>query len=271
MTARRVRVDKLLVQRGLVASREQAQTAIMAGLVRVNGSPAVKAGSLVAEDAEVEVRGAGCPYVSRGGLKLARAIEAFGLDLRDKTVLDVGASTGGFTDCCLQMGARLVLALDVGYGQLAWKLRQDPRVRVLERTNARYLTPELVGQEGDLAVIDVSFISLTLILPAVIPCLRQGGQVVALIKPQFEAGREKVGKRGVVKDPDVHREVIARVMACGRAQGLAPKGLTFSPLLGPEGNIEYLYWGGPAPGEVDDSMVPEVVAQAHAQLLKGEA
>lgn len=271
MPAGRERLDKLLVQRGLLASREQARAAILAGRVRVNGSTAVKAGSLVPEDASLEVEGDVCPYVSRGGLKLARAIQAFGIDLRDKAVLDVGASTGGFTDCCLENGARLVLAVDVGYGQLAWKLRQDPRVKVLERTNARYLTPGLLGQKADLAVIDVSFISLTKILPAVVTCLEEGGQVVALIKPQFEAGKEKVGKRGVVKDPEVHREVITRVLACGQALGLAPRGLIFSPLLGPEGNIEYLYWGGPGPGEVDDSMVAEVVAQAHAELLKGEA
>lgn len=271
MPVGRERLDRLLVRRGILASREQAQAAIMAGRVWVNGSPAGKAGSLVPEDVSLEVRGEVCPYVSRGGVKLAKAIQAFSLDLKDMAVLDVGASTGGFTDCCLGHGARLVLAVDVGYGQLAWKLRQHPRVKVLERTNARYLTPDLLGCKADLAVVDVSFISLIKILPAVVTCLKEDGQVVALIKPQFEAGREKVGKRGVVKDPAVHREVITRVLACGRKLGLAPRGLIFSPLLGPEGNIEYFYWGAPAPGRIGASMVAEVVARAQAELLKGEA
>jgi 23S rRNA (cytidine1920-2'-O)/16S rRNA (cytidine1409-2'-O)-methyltransferase len=234
---KRRRLDLLLVAKGLARSREEARRLILAGEVRVGSRVADKAGMLVAEEADVSVT-APPPFVSRGGLKLAAALDAFALDVRGLTVADVGASTGGFTDCLLQRGAARVYAVDVGYGQLAWTLRQDPRVVVLERTNIRYL--EALPEPCDLATVDVSFISLRLVLPAVRRLLKPSGQVIALVKPQFEAGRGRVGKRGVVRDPQVHQAVLREVMAWARVEAFFVQGLVPSPLLGPAGNVEFL-------------------------------
>ena len=234
------RLDVLLVERGLAETRQKAQATIMSGVVFVGGRRADKAGLQLAEDAEIEVRANVLPYVSRGGLKLEKAMREFGLRLDGCVCADIGASTGGFTDCMLQNGAAKVYAVDVGYGQFDWRLRGDPRVVCLERTNARYLTREQVPDELDFASVDVSFISLALILPALQTLLRDYGKVVCLVKPQFEAGRDKVGKKGVVRDPAVHREVLAHFLAHARENGFAPLALTFSPIRGPEGNIEYL-------------------------------
>ena len=236
----KIRLDQYLVQHGLIQSRERAKAMIMAGVVYVNGQKADKAGDMVKEDAVVEVRGHDIGYVSRGGLKLEKAMQVFPLSPRGKVCMDIGASTGGFTDCMLQNGAAKVYAVDVGYGQLAWSLRGDPRVVCLERTNARYLSHEIIPEEPDFASIDVSFISLKLILPAVASVLRREGEVVCLIKPQFEAGREKVGKKGVVRDPAVHREVLERFLDHAKDSGFTVIDLTYSPIRGPEGNIEYL-------------------------------
>ncbi|MCW2277343.1 TlyA family RNA methyltransferase [Heliophilum fasciatum] len=262
------RLDVYLVERGLVPSREKARSSILAGIVFVNGQRVDKAGTLIADDATVVVAADPCPYVSRGGYKLARAIEVFGLQLAGKTMLDIGASTGGFTDVALQNGAARVIAVDVGYGQLAWSLRSDPRVRCLERTNVRYLTPDDLGETAEMATIDVSFISLAKVLPAVAKLLTSPGEVMALIKPQFEAGREKVGKKGVVRDPLVHREVIGRIVDFAVEQGWAVRGLDYSPITGPEGNIEYLLWlqvhgEVAAPTVIDEASIADVVTQAH--------
>ena len=236
------RLDILVTERGLAESRETAKPLIMAGQVYVDGQKADKPGDTFSEDAAVEVRGKGLPYVSRGGLKLEKAMREFGLQLQGRTCMDIGASTGGFTDCMLQNGAQRVYSVDVGYGQLAWSLRTDPRVVNLERTNARYLTREQVPEEIGFFSVDVSFISLTLILPAVRPLLAEHGQAVCLIKPQFEAGREKVGKKGVVRDKAVHEEVIEKIRSFALENGFSVLGLTFSPVKGPEGNIEYLIY-----------------------------
>ena len=234
------RLDVLLVERGLAETRQKAQATIMSGVVFVDGQRADKAGLNLAGDAEIEVRGSAMPYVSRGGLKLEKAMRAFGLTLSGLVCADIGASTGGFTDCMLQNGARKVYAVDVGYGQLDWRLRRDERVVCMERTNARYLTREQVPEELDFVSVDVSFISLRLILPAVYGLLRGGGHVACLIKPQFEAGREKVGKKGVVRDPAVHLEVLEQFLIHAKDSSFAVLGLTYSPIRGPEGNIEYL-------------------------------
>ena len=238
------RADLLLLEQGLCPSREKARALIMAGQVFADTRRIEKAGELVSREKRLEVKGQQLPYVSRGGLKLEKALKSFPIDLRERRVIDIGASTGGFTDCALQNGAREVVAVDVGYGQLDWKLRSDPRVIALEKTNARYLTPEAIGGPVDFVTIDVSFISLDKILPVRPGLFNPPGQGTALIKPQFEAGREKVGKKGVVKDPAVHREVIRKVLAELEKSGLHPYGLTFSPVKGPEGNIEYLLWFG---------------------------
>ncbi|MGB5932874.1 MAG: TlyA family RNA methyltransferase [Anaerolineae bacterium] len=231
------RLDTLLVERGLVESRERAQGLILAGKVKVDGQVAHKPGKRVPAEVEIALEEA-LPYVSRGGLKLEEALNRFQLDLSGLICTDVGASTGGFTDCLLQHGAAKVYAIDVGYGQLAWELRQDPRVVVLERTNIRYL--ESLPEPIDLATIDVSFISLELVLPPVLNFLKPEGQIIALIKPQFEAGREQVGKGGVVKDPEVHRQVLHKVAKVAQDLGLRILGLVPSPLLGPAGNVEFL-------------------------------
>lgn len=263
------RLDILVTERGLVESREKAKTLIMAGQVYVDGQKADKPGDTFSEDAAVEVRGKGLPYVSRGGLKLEKAMREFGLQLQGRTCMDIGASTGGFTDCMLQNGAQRVYSVDVGYGQLAWSLRTDPRVVNLERTNARYLTQEQVPEEIGFFSVDVSFISLTLILPAVRPLLAEHGQAVCLIKPQFEAGREKVGKKGVVRDKAVHEEVIEKIRNFALENGFSVLGLTFSPVKGPEGNIEYLIYlersEAPSQGEQVPS-AQQVVEESHRAL-----
>ena len=263
------RLDILVTERGLAESREKAKTFIMAGQVYVDGQKADKPGDTFSEDAAVEVRGKGLPYVSRGGLKLEKAMREFGLQLQGRTCMDIGASTGGFTDCMLQNGAQRVYSVDVGYGQLAWSLRTDPRVVNLERTNARYLTREQVPEEIGFFSVDVSFISLTLILPAVRPLLAEHGQAVCLIKPQFEAGREKVGKKGVVRDKPVHEEVIEKIRSFALENGFSVLGLTFSPVKGPEGNIEYLIYlersEAPSQGEQVPS-AQQVVEESHRAL-----
>ncbi|MCI8689983.1 MAG: TlyA family RNA methyltransferase [Oscillibacter sp.] len=235
----KTRLDVLLVERGFEESRQRAQAVIMSGQVYVEGRRVDKPGTAVAAEAAIEVRG-GLRYVSRGGLKLEKAMTVFPIDLKGAVCGDIGASTGGFTDCMLQNGAAKVYAVDVGRGQLAWKLRTDRRVICLERTNARYLNREQVPEPLDFASVDVSFISLKLILPPLAALLRNSGHVVSLVKPQFEAGREKVGKKGVVRDPAVHREVLERFLVHAAEAGFAVRGLTYSPIRGPEGNIEYL-------------------------------
>ena len=235
------RLDVLLVKKGLAPSREKAKAVIMAGSVYVDGQKEDKAGSVFDEEsAQIEVRGHALPYVSRGGLKLEKALQVFPITLTDKICMDIGASTGGFTDCMLQNGAVKVYSVDVGYGQLDWKLRQDDRVVCMEKTNIRYVTPEDIDDVLDFASVDVSFISLTKVLPAAYALLKDGGQMVCLIKPQFEAGREKVGKKGVVRDRAVHEEVIRMVMDYASSIDFYPLALDFSPVKGPEGNIEYL-------------------------------
>ncbi len=238
--SKKVRLDVLLAERGLAESRQKAQAAIMSGLVFVNGQRVDKPGTGVPADAKIELRGQTLRYVSRGGLKLEKAMEIWPIALQGAVCMDVGASTGGFTDCMLQNGAAKVYAVDVGYGQLAWKLRSDSRVVCLERTNARHLTHAEIPEEPDFSSVDVSFISLKLILPAISGVLRDSGQAVALIKPQFEAGREKVGKKGVVRDPAVHLEVLERFLEHARDSGFQVLDLSYSPVRGPEGNIEYL-------------------------------
>ncbi|MCS6844530.1 MAG: TlyA family RNA methyltransferase [Caldilineales bacterium] len=257
------RLDTLLVARGLAESRERARSLIMAGEVLVNDAPATKPGMLVAADADVRVR-EGLPYVSRGGLKLEAALDAFGLDPTGMVAVDVGASTGGFTDCLLQRGAAHVVAVDVGYGQLAWKLRADPRVTVLERTNVRHLEALPDGRLADLAVVDVSFIGLRLVLPAVARLLAPGGRIVALIKPQFEAGRGRVGKGGVVRDPEVHRQVLRDVLGWAVEQGWAVEGLIRSPITGPKGNVEFLCLlrpGGGSAGRAPEELIAALWAE----------
>lgn len=270
MTGGKRRLDLWLVERGLFESREKARVAIMAGQVRVDGQPVDKPGRLVSPAAKIEVVGF-FPYVSRGGLKLEKAIRSFNLDFRDKVVLDVGASTGGFTDCALQHGARLVIAVDVGYGQLAWKLRRDPRVVLFERTNIRHLRAEELPCLADAAVVDVSFISLTKVLPCLQNLTTEGAFGVALVKPQFEAGREKVGKKGVVRDPAVHREVMEAVCRVIKGLGWGIRGLDYSPITGPEGNIEFLVCFDRTGEDGVDAftVIPEVVARAHAELRAG--
>ena len=236
----KTRLDVLLTERGLLDSRQKAQATIMSGIVFVNGQRVDKVGTAVANDALIEIRGTTLPYVSRGGLKLEKAMQAFPLTLTGKICADIGASTGGFTDCMLQNGAKKVYAVDVGYGQLDWKLRNDGRVVCMERTNARYLTHEEIPEELDFASVDVSFISLKLIFPALYGLLREGGEIACLIKPQFEAGREKVGKKGVVRDPAVHLEVLEHFLIHAKENHFTVLGITYSPIRGPEGNIEYL-------------------------------
>ena len=236
------RLDVLTAERGLAPSRQKAKALIMAGNIFVNGQREDKPGSTFPTDARIEVRGAALRYVSRGGLKLEKAIRSFGICLDGLVCMDIGASTGGFTDCMLQEGAARVYAVDVGYGQFAWKLRQDVRVVCMEKTNIRYVTPDQIGEPLDFASADVSFISLTKVLPVAYVLLKSDGRMVCLIKPQFEAGREKVGKKGVVRDKAVHREVIETIAAFAAGNGFRPAGLDYSPVKGPEGNIEYLLY-----------------------------
>lgn len=234
------RLDVLLVQRGLAPSREKAKIMIMEGNIFVANQREDKAGTFFDNKVEIEVRGNTLKYVSRGGLKLEKAIENFEISLEDKVCMDIGASTGGFTDCMLQNGAKKVYAVDVGYGQFAWKLRQHERVVCMEKTNIRYVTPEDIDDKLDFASVDVSFISLTKVLPPAKELLKEQGEMICLIKPQFEAGKEKVGKKGVVRDPKVHEEVIEKVLSAAKEIGFGIKNLEFSPIKGPEGNIEYL-------------------------------
>ena len=261
------RLDVLLVERGYFDSRAKAQAVIMAGDVYVDGQKADKAGVSVDTSASIDVRGSVCPYVSRGGLKLEKALRDFGVDPTGFVCSDSGASTGGFTDCLLQQGAKKVFAIDVGYGQLAWKIRSDPRVVTMERTNIRYVTPEQLGEPLDLSVVDVSFISLKIVLPVIKTLLKQDiGQVLCLIKPQFEAGKDKVGKKGVVRDPSVHEEVLESFIHLAKSEGFCIRNLTFSPVKGPEGNIEFLGHLALAEG-VDSYPEPALlVAQAHERL-----
>lgn len=266
------RLDVLLVNRGLAASREKAKAVIMAGIVYVDGQKEDKAGATFVDTVNIEVRGNTLKYVSRGGLKLEKAMSHFGLSLEGKVCMDVGASTGGFTDCMLQNGTVKVYSIDVGHGQLDWKLRNDPRVVCMERTNIRYVTPEDIGEPASFVSIDVSFISLTKVLTPVRELLAENGEIVCLIKPQFEAGREKVGKKGVVRDPKVHLEVIRAVMDFASSIGFEILHLEFSPIKGPEGNIEYLLHLKKQPeGYVQDNIPvdPEtIVAMAHQTLDK---
>lgn len=261
------RLDVLLTEQGYAENRTKAQAIIMAGQVYVNGQKADKPGTSFEDTVEIEVRGHVCPYVSRGGLKLEKALRDFGVKPEGFVCSDSGASTGGFTDCLLQQGARKVFAIDVGYGQLDWKIRSDERVVVMERTNIRYVTPDDLGEPLDLSVIDVSFISLKIVLPAIKNLLKPGqGQVLCLIKPQFEAGKEKVGKKGVVRDPETHKEVLDNFVALAHELDFRILGLTFSPVKGPEGNIEFLghLTLADVPGMEPDTA--DVVAQAHKTL-----
>ena len=260
------RLDVLLAERGLQESRQRAQAVIMSGEVFVNGQRVDKPGTAVAEDARIEIRGGTLAYVSRGGLKLEKAMASFPIDLNGAVCADIGASTGGFTDCMLQNGAEKVYAVDVGYGQLAWKLRSDPRVVCLERTNARYLTREQVPDALDFASVDVSFISLKLILPPLNGLLKEGGHAACLVKPQFEAGREKVGKKGVVRDPAVHLEVLEHFLDHAREAGFAVLGLTYSPIRGPEGNIEYLGYLEKGPWQAVTFDLKALVDESHQTL-----
>lgn len=256
----KLRLDVALFERGLVPSRERAKTTIMAGLVYVNGQKADKAGMTIPEDAEIEVRDMGKAFVSRGGHKIEKALDYFGIDPKDLVVMDVGASTGGFTDCLLRRGAQKVYSIDVGYGQLAWSLRQDPRVVCMERTNIRYVTPEQLTETPSLCVIDVSFISLKLVLPVVSSLLSEDGRVACLIKPQFEAGKGKVGKKGVVREPEIHLEVLENFVENAHEAGFAVQNVTFSPIKGPEGNIEFLGYLSKCAAET----IPELAAVVHA-------
>lgn len=260
------RLDVLLVKRGLAESREKAKAVIMSGIVYVDGQKEDKAGQTFADTANIEVRGSTLKYVSRGGLKLEKAMECFDVSVKDKVCMDIGASSGGFTDCMLQNGAKKVYAVDVGHGQLAWKLRNDMRVVVMEKTNIRYVKPEDIGESIDFASIDVSFISLSKVLPAAYNLLGERGEIVALIKPQFEAGREKVGKKGVVREKSTHIEVIQNCFAYAKENGFFVRELEFSPVKGPEGNIEYLYHLVKS-GDIDSDIdIEAVVNTAHEKL-----
>ena len=262
------RLDVLLTERGHADTRTKAQAIIMSGQVYVDGQKADKPGVSYEDSVDIEVRGVSCPYVSRGGLKLEKALRDFGVDPTGFVCSDSGASTGGFTDCLLQQGAKKVFAIDVGYGQLDWKIRSDPRVVVMERTNVRYVTLEQLGEPLDLSVVDVSFISLKIVLPVIKTFLKSTGQVLCLIKPQFEAGKDKVGKKGVVREPETHKEVLDNFVDLANELNFTILGLTFSPVKGPEGNIEFLghLTLADKPGIEPDTAA--VVAQAH-ETLKG--
>ncbi|KIL38515.1 RNA methyltransferase [Gordoniibacillus kamchatkensis] len=269
MSSDKERLDVLLVEQGYYESREKAKAAIMAGLVLVDEMPVDKAGTKISRAAKLKVKGAVHPYVSRGGLKLEKALREFGIDLAGAVMLDIGASTGGFTDCALRSGAAYVYAIDVGYNQLDWSLRSDPRVQVMERTNFRYMEPgDLQGPQPTFASIDVSFISLKLILPPLLRLLAAGGGTVALIKPQFEAGKDKVGKSGIVRDPDVHKEVIVSILAFAQQTGFRIKGLTFSPIKGGEGNVEFLVY---LTTDIDAPILPGDAIEAEAKRTIAEA
>lgn len=260
---KKIRLDQLIFDKGLAESRERAKAYIMAGSVYVNGQKETKPGTSVAEDCSVEVRGETLPYVSRGGWKLEKALRVFPLNVKDAVCIDCGASTGGFTDVLLKNGAAKVYAVDVGYGQLAWSLRTDPRVVCMERTNIRYVTHEQIPEEMDIAVSDLSFISLRLVLPAIHALLRPDGQMVCLIKPQFEAGKDRVGKKGVVRDPAVHADVLREFLRYAPECGFGVLGLDYSPIRGPEGNIEYLAWMQKDAESVAAPDIEALVAASH--------
>lgn len=261
------RLDIVLLNRGLFQSRERAKGAIMAGIVYVDGQRVDKPGTGIREEADIYVKEDACPYVSRGGLKLAKAVESFQLDLNGIVAVDIGASTGGFTDCMLKNGARKVYSIDVGYGQLDWGLRNDPRVVNMEKVNIRYLETDKIAEKADFISIDVSFISLKLVFPVAAELLAESGKLVCLVKPQFEAGREQVGKKGIVRDEAVHKEVIANAIRYGAANGLYPLGLDYSPMTGAKGNIEYLLLLGKTDtGKDYQTVVESVVKTSHEQL-----
>ncbi len=267
----KIRLDVYLTEKGLTTSRERAKSLIMAGQVYIKNQKCDKAGTMLDEnETDVEIRGEQLKYVSRGGLKLEKAMEQFPIDLNNKVTMDIGASTGGFTDCMLQNGAKKVFAVDVGYGQFAWKLRQDPRVVNMERTNIRYVTPEDIGEAIDFASIDVSFISLKLVLPTAYNLLSEDGEIVALIKPQFEAGRGQVGKKGVVRDKNIHFDVVRTVLDFSVENGFSVLGLSYSPIKGPEGNIEYLAFLKKSNdvSNITDDMIHSVVNESHESLDK---
>ncbi|OAT84152.1 RNA methyltransferase [Bacillus sp. MKU004] len=272
MKAKKQRLDVLLVDKGLIETREKAKRAIMAGLVYGNEERLDKPGEKVSEDVHLTIKGKMMPYVSRGGLKLEKALKVFDIDVKDKVMIDIGSSTGGFTDCALQNGAKMSYAVDVGYNQLAWKLRQDERVIVMERTNFRYVTPaDLPGEMPSFASIDVSFISLSLILPVLRTLLVPGGDCIALIKPQFEAGKEQVGKKGIVRDPKVHLSVIEKIMNLALNEGYDIHGLSFSPITGGDGNIEFLIHirstGSDSEGKSHLYITPQqVINEAHSEF-----
>ena len=267
------RLDVLLVEKGLFPSREKAKAAVMAGLVFVDGQRVDKAGTSIDADSEITVKDTGCPYVSRGGLKLEKALDTFGISMAGLTCVDMGASTGGFTDCLLQRGAVKVFAIDVGYGQLDYKLRTDERVVNMERTNIRYMDEDDIEPKADIVSIDVSFISLKHMFPKVVTTTKERASCVCLIKPQFEAGREKVGKGGIVRDPAVHKEVIENVIGYAEENGLVPADLTYSPIRGAKGNIEYLMLlekgtDVEAPVAVGDPRIDDVIGQAFTKETK---
>lgn len=267
----KIRLDTAVFESGISESREKAKALIMAGQIYVNGMKAIKPGTTVAATDKIELRGNALAYVSRGGLKLEKAMKVFPIALNDKVCMDIGASTGGFTDCMLQNGASQVYSIDVGYGQLAWKLRSDPRVVNLERTNFRYVTAEQIPEKIDFASIDVSFISLKLIFPALWPILKEDGECVCLVKPQFEAGKDKVGKKGVVRERSTHVEVIENVIGFALDNGFSVLDLSFSPVKGPEGNIEYLLYIKKTDEKVcavDSEKAERVVEESHCTLDK---
>lgn len=267
MTSLKERLDILLVNRGLFQSRERAKSSIMAGIVYVDGQRVDKAGTGIKEDAEIYIKEDTCPYVGRGGLKLAKAISSFQLSLDGMVAVDIGASTGGFTDCMLKNGAKKVYAIDVGYGQLDWGLRNDPRVVNMEKVNVRYLDKERIAEKADFISIDVSFISLKLVFPVAVELLSDDGNLVCLVKPQFEAGREQVGKKGIIRDKAVHTEVIEKVIRYAAANGLYPQGLDFSPMTGAKGNIEYLLLLNKNDTATDyKPIIESVVNTSHEQL-----
>lgn len=266
--AEKIRLDNLIVQKGITESREKAKALIMEGKIFIDNQKCDKAGMMVDPEKTVELRGETLKYVSRGGLKLEKAMREFPIELNGKVCMDIGASTGGFTDCMLQNGASKVFAVDVGYGQFAWKLRNDPRVVNMERTNIRYVTEEKIGEKLDFASIDVSFISLRLVLPVAKSLLKDNGEIVALIKPQFEAGREQVGKKGVVKDPAVHLCVVKAIVEFACQTGLSVEGISFSPIKGPEGNIEYLIYlkNNSKASVVTEEEIKAVIDASHVNL-----
>lgn len=268
--AKKERLDVLLVEKNLVGSREKAKKLIMAGLVMVDGQREDKAGTQIDITKEITLKEDPNPYVSRGGLKLHKAIHSYNIDLKDKICMDVGASTGGFTDCMLKHGASKVYSVDVGYGQFDWGLRQHERVVCMEKTNVRYITQEQVPDKLDFVSIDVSFISLEKVLPAVVALMKDTSEIVCLIKPQFEAGREKVGKKGVVRDPLVHEEVITKIVVAFNKLLITPIGINYSPITGPEGNIEYLIYGnkGKEIIEAEELVVKTIVNNAHRDLYR---